>query len=151
MSTEAPAGSIIPPGNLPHGHDGRGEDAEMAARRDLGAAEAEIKKAENETDPERAVADVDAAERDLDQAKEEFKEAEEHRPRLVEVTVDRVVKHVEAGDYVVSAFKQVVGVAADRELDQIKAGVLDPLADTATITIHGHEVFVSHARTGGSS
>jgi len=146
MSTEATVGTPTGPDNVPHAHAGGGEEAELALR-DLIAAEAEIKKAEHETDPERAVVDIEAAERSLEQAKL----AELHRPRLVEVTVDRVVKCVKAGDYVVSVFKQMVGIAADRELDQIKLGVLDPLSDTATITIRGHEVFVSHARTGGSS
>lgn len=69
----------------------------------------------------------------------------------VEVKVDGRPKRVAAGVYVVSAFKKLVGVAADRELDIVEHGAFRPLDDNAQITIHGHEVFVSHVRTGGSS
>jgi hypothetical protein len=69
----------------------------------------------------------------------------------VEVKVDGRVEHVAAGVYVVSAFKELVRVAADRELDIFEHGAFQPLNDNAKITIHGHEVFVSHVRTGGSA
>jgi hypothetical protein len=123
-----------------------------AAAHDLAAAEVELEEARRdvETDPEKAVKEIEIAERHLDKAKAEIRE-EQPDGHLVEVTVDRVPKKVPAGIYVVSVFKEKVGVAADRELDEIKDGVLVPLADTATIKIHGHEVFVSHPRTGGSS
>jgi hypothetical protein len=74
-----------------------------------------------------------------------------HEPRLIEVKVDRQVKLVPAGDYKVSAFKALVGVAADRELDIVRHGKFEPLDDNATITPHPHDVFVSHVRTGASS
>lgn len=89
--------------------------------------------------------------RDVCEALEELEEVEHRKPRLVEVTVDRQSKEVKAGIYIVSVFKTLVGVAADRELDVLKDGVLEPLDDNAEITIHGCETFVSHARTGGSS
>jgi hypothetical protein len=44
-----------------------------------------------------------------------------------------------------------VGVAADRELDIVEHDSFKPLDDNAEITVHQHEVFVSHVRTGGSS
>lgn len=76
---------------------------------------------------------------------------EAHRPKLVTVTVDGVEKQVPAGTYVVSAFKQLVGVEASRELDEVVHGEFKPLDDTETIEIEHHEKFVSHVRTGSSS
>ncbi len=69
----------------------------------------------------------------------------------VVVKVDGDPHHVRAGTYKVSAFKTLVGVAADRELDILSGGTFQPLDDNADITIHGHETFVSHVRTGASS
>jgi hypothetical protein len=69
----------------------------------------------------------------------------------VVVTVDSQEKVVEAGKYVVSTFKGIVGVAADRELNIVTGGKLHPLDDNAEIEIHEHEVFVSAPRGGGSS
>jgi hypothetical protein len=69
----------------------------------------------------------------------------------VVVKVDGHPHHVSAGTYKVSAFKTLVGVAADRELDILSGGTFQPLDDNADINIHGHETFVSHVRTGGSS
>jgi hypothetical protein len=74
-----------------------------------------------------------------------------HHEREVEVTVDRKTKRVKAGEYVVAEFKRIVGVAAERELDILKDGVLVPLKNDEKIRIHGHEVFVSHVPSGGSS
>jgi hypothetical protein len=70
---------------------------------------------------------------------------------LVEVTVDRKKKKVQAGPYRVSVFKHEVGVPPEKELDQIVKGVIKPLDDNATIVIAGGEVFVSHERTGAAS
>jgi hypothetical protein len=70
---------------------------------------------------------------------------------FVTVTVDGVEKRVPRGTYIVSAFKQLVGVDASRELDLVVHGEFKPLADNGTITIENHEKFVSHVRTGSSS
>jgi len=70
---------------------------------------------------------------------------------LVEVTVDREKKMIEAGPYRVSVFKHEVGVPPEKELDQIIKGVIKPLNDNATVVIGGGEVFVSHERTGAAS
>ena len=78
-------------------------------------------------------------------------EAAGREPRTVTVTVDGVEKKVPAGTYIVANFKQLVGVDASRELDEIIHGEFVPLNDTATITIEKHERFVSHVRTGSSS
>lgn len=70
---------------------------------------------------------------------------------LVEVMVDGHKKSVEAGPYRISVFKHTVGVPPEKELDQIIKGIIKPLDDNATINIAGHEVFISHERTGAAS
>jgi hypothetical protein len=70
---------------------------------------------------------------------------------LVEVTVDKQKKKVEAGPYRVSVFKHTAGVPPEKELDQIIHGVIKPLGDDAPIIIAGGEIFVSHERTGAAS
>lgn len=74
-----------------------------------------------------------------------------HKPETVTVSVDGVEKRVPRGTYIVSAFKQLVGVDASRELDEVIHGEFKPLDDNASITIEHHEKFVSHVRTGSSS
>jgi hypothetical protein len=78
-----------------------------------------------------------------------------HNPHHVEtkvlVKVDGNEHRVTAGDYVVSRFKELVGVDAGRELDEVIHGELRPLKDEQIICIRGGEVFISHARGGGSS
>lgn len=129
-----------------------GNRPEQLAIRDLAAAESDIAKAcaDIQADSADALEEISSAERHLGEAKTEVGN-EGRREHLVEVIVDRVRKEIPAGTYLVSAFKAKVGVAPDRELDEIKNGVLEPLADNATIKIHNHEVFVSHPRTGASS
>ena len=78
-------------------------------------------------------------------------EEEKSRNTLVTVTVDGIEKRVQRGTYIVSAFKQLVGVDASRELDEVVRGEFVPLNDNATIEIEHHEKFVSHVRTGASS
>ncbi|PYT57193.1 MAG: hypothetical protein DMG35_20705 [Acidobacteria bacterium] len=77
--------------------------------------------------------------------------SESDKPEFVTVTVDGVEKRVPRGTYIVSAFKQLVGVDASRELDEVVHGEFKPLDDNATIEIERHEKFVSHVRTGSSS
>jgi hypothetical protein len=69
----------------------------------------------------------------------------------VTVTVDGLQKTVHRGHIVVAAFKQEVGVEASKDLDEIINGELKPLQDTDSLVLKGGEVFISHARTGGSS
>jgi hypothetical protein len=121
---------------------------DAAAKNHLKRAEAELQHAV--TDLEKAEAEVRKAQADVNKAEQEVEEAE--RPdREIEVTVDNKPKLVKRGTYLVSTFKQLVGVAADRQLDGVRDGVFTPLDDNKEITIHECEVFVSHARTGGSS
>src|SRR6476646_1298423 len=72
----------------------------------------------------------------------------ERKPKLVEVTVDGGKREVQAGTYLVSDFKRLVGVDPSKELDEIVHGEFKPLADNAQITIEKHEKFVSHVRSG---
>ncbi len=74
----------------------------------------------------------------------------EHGP-IVEVTVDGALKSVHRGHWVVSEFKQEVGVDPAKALDELVGGELKPLQDTDKLVIKGGEVFVSHARDGASS
>jgi hypothetical protein len=74
-----------------------------------------------------------------------------HVGHEVTVIVDGVKKEVPKGTYLVSQFKALVGVDPAKELDEVVHGQLKPLDDNAQVTIKGHEQFVSHVRTGGSS
>jgi hypothetical protein len=90
----------------------------------------------------------------MNQERQQNVEADSRHPgptKDVSVTVDTVKHEVRRGEYIVSAFKQLVGVDAARELDEVVHGELKPLDDNARIDIKGGEVFVSHVRTGGSS
>lgn len=69
----------------------------------------------------------------------------------VTVVVDGKKHDIRSGNYVVSDFKRLVGVPPAKELDEVIHGKLTPLADGDTIKIEGHEVFISHERTGGAS
>ncbi|WP_315730338.1 MULTISPECIES: hypothetical protein [unclassified Bradyrhizobium] len=121
---------------------------DAAAKDHLKRAEAELRHAVG--DLEQAEAEIRQAEADVHKAEQEVEEAERH-DHEIEVTVDNIPKFVKRGTYLVSTFKQLVGVAADRELDVVRDGVFTPLNDNKEITVHECEVFVSHARTGGSS
>jgi hypothetical protein len=69
----------------------------------------------------------------------------------VKITIDNKVYEVKPGEYKVTALKELAGIPAAKELEELIKGVLTPLADDATIKICGGEVFMSHARRGGSS
>ncbi len=77
--------------------------------------------------------------------------AHQHRKEEVTVTVDGKPHVVLEGTYVVAEFKKLVGVDASKELDEVVRGELKPLDDNQHIHIKGGEVFISHARQGGSS
>jgi hypothetical protein len=119
------------------------------ALRDLRAAEAEVGQAERNLTKVRE--EVGDAETHLRKAEAEILELEAECHHEVEIKVDGCPRKVTAGTYTVSAFKALVGVAADRELDIVKHDTFTPLDDGAEITICEHEVFISHVRTGGSS
>lgn len=70
---------------------------------------------------------------------------------LVKVTVDGKPHKVKEGNYIVSQFKAMVGVDADKELDVVEHGEFHPLGDNDRIKVKEGMVFISHARTGCSS
>lgn len=69
----------------------------------------------------------------------------------VTVTVNGKDKQIHRGDYAVVKLKEVLGIIASDEIDQVVDGQFKPLADDGHIVIKGHEIFVSHKRGGGSS
>jgi hypothetical protein len=89
----------------------------------------------------------------MEKHEEETPEArhDEHHHKTVTVTVDGKQHSVLKGDYVVSSFKKLVAVDPSKELDEVVHGEFKPLDDSQHIEIKGGEVFVSHARQGGSS
>jgi len=78
-------------------------------------------------------------------------ESDEYKKKDVSVTVDGKSRTVPEGTYLVSEFKKLVGVDAAKELDEVVHGELKALDDNQKIHIKGGEVFISHARQGGSS
>jgi hypothetical protein len=70
---------------------------------------------------------------------------------LVTVTIDGNARQIERGKYQIAKLKEVLGVPADYELDEVKHGEFKPLDDNGHIHIEGREVFVSHVRRGGAS
>ena len=75
----------------------------------------------------------------------------ERTKKQVKIDVDNHPDHVAPGTYVVSPFKELIKVPADKDLDEVIDGTLTPLDDNAYVTIQGGEVFFSHVRRGGSS
>jgi hypothetical protein len=77
----------------------------------------------------------------------------QHHEHSTEVAVTVDGKHIKVaeGTYLVSDFKTKVGVDPNRELDEVVHGEFKPLKDDQHVHIKGGEVFVSHARQGGSS
>lgn len=75
----------------------------------------------------------------------------EKRARDVSVTVDGRSYTIPEDTYLVSEFKKLVGVDSSKELDEVVHGELKPLDDNQKIHIKSGEVFISHARQGGSS
>jgi hypothetical protein len=75
----------------------------------------------------------------------------EHGPE-VEITVnDNQHVRIHRGRQTVAHIKAVGGVPPAEELEQMIDGVLTPLADDASVTIKGGEVFVSHVRDSSGS
>lgn len=73
------------------------------------------------------------------------------RDKLVTVTIDDKPKEIERGSYQVAKLKEILGVPADYELDEVKHGEFKPLQDHQHTAIQGGEIFVSHVRRGGAS
>jgi hypothetical protein len=70
---------------------------------------------------------------------------------IVKIKIDNTTYDIPKGLITVAALKTLAGIPASKELEQVVDGVLTPLADDASVRIHGGEIFISHARRGGSS
>jgi len=77
--------------------------------------------------------------------------AEHEKKHLVPITIDGKTFEVRRGEISVASLKQLAGVPAGYELEEVKHGKLVPLNDDAKVEIKGGEQFVSHPRSGGSS
>ena len=69
----------------------------------------------------------------------------------VKITIDNKAYEVKPGEHKVASLKELAGIPAAKELEEIINGILTPLPDDGTVKICGGEVFLSHARRGGSS
>ena len=87
---------------------------------------------------------------DMSRATQE-KDSKESAKKKVKIEVDNHPDHLAPGDYLVSNLKELIKVPAEKDLDQVIDGNLRTLADEATVTIVGGEIFFSHVRRGGSS
>jgi hypothetical protein len=74
----------------------------------------------------------------------------EHGPNVV-ITVNGNQVPIHRGHQTVAHIKQVGGVAAAEELEQIIDGVFTPLPDGGGVTLKSGEVFVSHVRASAGS
>jgi hypothetical protein len=78
----------------------------------------------------------------------------EHNPRPdrdVSITIDNKIYTVDQGKISVAELKQLGGIPASYELEEIIDGKLVPLKDDQRVEIKGGEHFVSHPRAGASS
>lgn len=75
----------------------------------------------------------------------------DQKRETVKIEVDNQSKDIAVDTYRVSTLKDMVGVPADKDLDQVIDGNLTTLADEARVRIVGGEVFFSHVRRGGAS
>jgi len=74
----------------------------------------------------------------------------QHGPEVT-ITIDGKEKSIHRGRQTIAKIKEVGGVAAAMELEQIIDGKLNPLPDDGSVTIKGGETFVSHVRDSKSS
>jgi len=74
----------------------------------------------------------------------------EHGPQVT-ITVDTKPYKIHRGRQTVAAIKTVAGVPLAFDLEQLVEGKLTPLADDASVTLKGGEVFLSHPKDGGAS
>jgi hypothetical protein len=75
----------------------------------------------------------------------------EHHQTLVTITINDVPTEIARGSYQVATLKEILGVPADYELEEVKDGEFKPLQDQQHTAIQGGETFVSHVRRGGAS
>ena len=70
---------------------------------------------------------------------------------IVKIKIDNTTYEIPKGLVTVTALKTLASIPASKELEEVVDGVLTPLADDASVRIRGGEIFISHARRGGSS
>lgn len=75
----------------------------------------------------------------------------EQKKEVVQISIDGKSFQVPGGEISVAALKQLAGVPAGYELEEVRNKKLVPLADNAHVDIKGGEQFVSHPRDGASS
>jgi hypothetical protein len=69
----------------------------------------------------------------------------------VKITIDNKQFTIHRGSHTVAQLKQLAGIPAAYELEEIVQGKLVPLGDDQHVVIKGGEHFVSHPRAGASS
>lgn len=69
----------------------------------------------------------------------------------VTITVNNTSVQIHRGHQTVAQIKTLGNVAAADDLEQLVNNRLVPLADNASVTIKGEEVFVSHPKDSASS
>lgn len=82
---------------------------------------------------------------------EEFYSHKHEEPRIVEISINDKDYKISRGKHSVSEIKNIGGVPATNEMEEIINGQLTPLADDAFVLIKGYEKFFSHVRDGSSS
>ncbi len=70
---------------------------------------------------------------------------------IVEIKVNGKAYPIHRGRQTVAAIKSAGKVPLADDLEQVVDGRLVPLPDDGSVTIKGHEVFVSHPKDSGSS
>ncbi len=76
---------------------------------------------------------------------------EDHGKDFVDIQINGVTKQIHRGHQTVVAIKNLGGVPLAYDLEQQIDGKLVLLPDDGTVTIKGGEIFVGHAKDGGSS
>lgn len=69
----------------------------------------------------------------------------------VQIELNSTPVSIHRGNYTVPDLRVVLGIAADKALDQFINGDFIPLNDDSKIVIKGGEVFISHVLGGASS
>jgi hypothetical protein len=69
----------------------------------------------------------------------------------VTITIDNKTYTIHRGSATVNQLKQLAGIPAAYELEEIVDGKLVPLKDDQRVVIKGGERFVGHPRAGASS
>ena len=69
----------------------------------------------------------------------------------VKISVNDKQYVVHRGHQTVAHIKEVAGVPAAEELEQVIEGKFTPLSDDGAVTIKGGEIFISHVRHSSGS